>query len=55
MTAGDRKAIHRALSGEADLETLSGDADMRGLKRLTVRPRLAAEPDEAGSGSVVAD
>ncbi len=55
MNAGDRKAIHRALSAEADLETLSGDADARGLKRLTVRPRSTVEPDEAGAGSIVAD
>ena len=55
MTAGDRKAIHRALSGEADLETLSGDADFRGLKRLTVRLRLANEPAASGADAVVAD
>ena len=55
MSAGDRKAIHRALSGETDLETLSGDADFRGLKRLTVRLRLAGEPAAAGADSIVAD
>lgn len=46
LNAADRRAIHRALVDDPDIETVSLEPAVNGMKRLVVRPRVAS-----GSGA----
>ena len=44
LSASDRRAVHRALADDADLETVSLEPSVDGFKRLVIQLRPAPEP-----------
>lgn len=51
LSSADRRAIHRALMDDPEIETVSLEPAVNGMKRLMVRRRAAPSPKGAGGGS----